>query len=483
MSEKPRLTTTWWVVVTVGAVLVVGQLILPIGSPVWDYSYILGALGATVVMAVSTWRMATPLRRVWWCLTGYAGLWLAADILYLALQKTSGEVPFPGWPDLLYLSSYVVAAAGLVLLARRLHPGRDAEAWIDTGILTIAATSIVTVVILVPLVADLPTVDLTAVLTVAYPLADVVILAALLRIILIGGRLGAPSAMVVGAFAAVLAADILYNVEVVYGGSDLVEATYQALYLLGFVLLAGAASLPNADTMGGRPRTVEGTTSFRTRVIAVGVLTTPVVTLLVVWPDNRPVERLLAALTLSAIVLALVRIRRLLRVVDEQATQLGRQARTDPLTGLPNRRTLDYEVERLVREARAKGTPLTVAMLDLDHFKAYNDSLGHQAGDDLLRASARSWGEALPGRAFLARYGGEEFALLLPATNARIAAPLLDAVRLATPSGCTVSIGHAELTSRESGYDALHRADVALFAAKAAGRNRVMSAEEAGATP
>jgi diguanylate cyclase (GGDEF)-like protein len=140
---------------------------------------------------------------------------------------------------------------------------------------------------------------------------------------------------------------------------------------------------------------------------------------------------------------------------------------------------LDHELDRAVRTARSAGTPLIVVMFDLDHFKAYNDLAGHQAGDHLLQSVARAWSALIPEGAFLARYGGEEFALILPGQEAPGARSLLDRLRRAMPSECSVSIGFAQLADGETGLAALNRADRALYAAKAAGRDRVVSAEDA----
>ena len=94
--------------------------------------------------------------------------------------------------------------------------------------------------------------------------------------------------------------------------------------------------------------------------------------------------------------------------------RLQSTARTDALTGLPNRRVWDEDLERELARARRHGGALCLAMLDLDRFKAFNDQHGHQAGDQLLAAAATAWRPELRATDTLARYGGEEFAVLLP---------------------------------------------------------------------
>jgi diguanylate cyclase (GGDEF)-like protein len=124
---------------------------------------------------------------------------------------------------------------------------------------------------------------------------------------------------------------------------------------------------------------------------------------------------------------------------------------------------------------RAEGT-LCVAMVDLDHFKRFNDDNGHAAGDRLLRACAVAWkGHLRPGDT-LARVGGEEFAVLLPSCTLADAARVLERLRDATPSGATASIGVAEQQAGESAADLLARADSALYDAKESGRDRLQAA-------
>ena len=107
---------------------------------------------------------------------------------------------------------------------------------------------------------------------------------------------------------------------------------------------------------------------------------------------------------------------------DAHVALLARQARTDELTALPNRRAWDEAVEREMARAERTGEPLCLALLDLDHFKAYNDLHGHQAGDSHLRRTAAAWRRELRAIDVLARYGGEEFGVLLPSCDIKEAA-------------------------------------------------------------
>jgi len=114
------------------------------------------------------------------------------------------------------------------------------------------------------------------------------------------------------------------------------------------------------------------------------------------------------------------------------------------------------------------------AILDLDHFKKFNDTYGHPAGDTLLRGAADGWVPKLRAVDLLGRYGGEEFIVLLPASSGPEAATVIDRLRDATPSGQTFSCGVATWDGQESGEEMIARADRALYEAKAGGRNRTV---------
>jgi diguanylate cyclase (GGDEF)-like protein len=156
----------------------------------------------------------------------------------------------------------------------------------------------------------------------------------------------------------------------------------------------------------------------------------------------------------------------------ELLSRLESIARTDDLTGLPNRRAWEEQLPREVIRASRSRQPLCVAMVDLDHFKRFNDERGHQAGDRLLKEAAAEWEEALRATDILARYGGEEFALALPACPPDEALAVVERLRAATPEEQTCSAGIAHWDGSESAAALLGRADGALYEAKRLGRDR-----------
>lgn len=154
-----------------------------------------------------------------------------------------------------------------------------------------------------------------------------------------------------------------------------------------------------------------------------------------------------------------------------RVSRFARMANTDPLTGVPNRRAWDYELELALAHADRTGTPLCVLLIDFDHFKRFNDSRGHQAGDDLLRETTALWKGTLRGGDLLVRYGGEEFAVLLPDCGLEVATGVGERLRTAVPLGQTCSVGIACWDGEETAEELVSRADAALYAAKEAGRD------------
>lgn len=207
---------------------------------------------------------------------------------------------------------------------------------------------------------------------------------------------------------------------------------------------------------------------------------------------NRRLRQTREALRLrkQELLSANIDLRRSLGEIDQLQVLLREQATRDPLTKLYNRGYLDSTLEREMARCRREGMPLSVAMIDVDHFKSYNDRYGHPAGDACLRTVAATLqvGARRAGD-LVARYGGEEFSLVLPHTDSAAARQMAEAVRQAiealvipheqSPAGrVTISIGVATLADgSDYGVEGLLRAaDQALYRAKRAGRNQVRAA-------
>jgi two-component system cell cycle response regulator len=219
-------------------------------------------------------------------------------------------------------------------------------------------------------------------------------------------------------------------------------------------------------------------TAFRTAVV-------------LVEPEGPPVDRALAAIErgvqdilvepvrdaeLLTRVQAAGRTKGLQEEIVAQAQRLEALLVEDPLTGLANRRFILTQLNGMVSGARRHGRPLTVAVIDVDNFKAVNDTHGHAEGDRVLTAVARELRAHLRAEDVLGRLGGEEFLALLGDTDANAATAAAEHMRAsAAAAGVTVSIGWAAWEG-EAPDELLRRADDALYAAKAGGRDCVAGA-------
>ena len=174
----------------------------------------------------------------------------------------------------------------------------------------------------------------------------------------------------------------------------------------------------------------------------------------------------------------------------EHLEQFRRDAMTDSLTNLANRKAFDEHLEAACAKADAEGEALTLAMLDIDHFKRFNDTWGHQTGDQVLRYVASVMGRVAKTPRLAARYGGEEFAMIFPKENIDQVHRALETIRKEIASrslrrrstddelgAVTLSVGFAERRPDETAASLLERADTALYASKHAGRNCVTNAD------
>jgi diguanylate cyclase len=177
-----------------------------------------------------------------------------------------------------------------------------------------------------------------------------------------------------------------------------------------------------------------------------------------------------------------------IETLERALEDVRREAATDALTGVTNRRGFDMTLRDEAGAAMNSGDDLTLLLTDIDHFKRFNDSWGHQTGDEVLRLVAGTLRQNIRGRDCVARYGGEEFAVILPATALESAIIVGDKLRRAVEQRdfalrdaagvaprITVSIGAACYEPGEPLADWVHRADGALYRAKEEGRNRVIA--------
>jgi diguanylate cyclase (GGDEF)-like protein len=178
-------------------------------------------------------------------------------------------------------------------------------------------------------------------------------------------------------------------------------------------------------------------------------------------------EPLLASLVVLLVALLAITDRRSRRRI----AALEELARTDALTGLPNRRGWREQLDRELARASRSDDAVSVGLVDLDCFKGFNDEHGHQAGDRLLCELAKHSADRLRATDIFARYGGEEFALVLPSASIDYALEIVERVRAAVPGDQTCSAGIACWDKSETAEELMARADAALYEAKRRGRD------------
>jgi diguanylate cyclase len=180
-----------------------------------------------------------------------------------------------------------------------------------------------------------------------------------------------------------------------------------------------------------------------------------------------------------------------MEALREGLETVRRELMTDPLTGLSNRKHFEEMLGKVILHAAAQKTPLALILLDVDHFKRFNDTYGHLTGDQVLKLVGVTMRECVTGTATLARFGGEEFGILLPETTVEAARAAAEKVResvmrrelVKRSTGeslgkVTVSMGVAVMRPGDTAISLLERADQCMYVAKGAGRNRTVTDAE-----
>ncbi|MGH2920106.1 MAG: putative bifunctional diguanylate cyclase/phosphodiesterase, partial [Solirubrobacteraceae bacterium] len=430
----------------------------------WLFSGVLVAAAAVCLTRV--WLVRTD-RLIWTALGSGMLLWALGSMYWSAFVKGLASPPYPSGADLLYLSFYPAAYVALMLLVRRRQAVIGSSVWLDGLIGVLAIGAVGTAFVVPSMVADTGGATAVVATNLAYPLCDLLLIA-----LVVGGfalsawRPGRALALIGCGLILFAIADSIYLYRVASG--VFVEGTWlDALWPAGMLLLAIAAWQAPARS---------ATHTARTWPVLVAPILFSCASLgVLVYGNVNHIN--VASLTLATATLgaAFVRLTLSFREV-RQLSETRRQATTDELTGLPNRRLLYERMTAHLRSGRADGRPLTLLMADLDGFKELNDTLGHQAGDVLLKQIGPRVLDALRAGDTLARLGGDEFAVLLPGLDADAAVPVVERIQAAINQPFTirglrihieVSIGIASAPRHAADAEALvQRADVAMYQAK-----------------
>jgi two-component system cell cycle response regulator len=465
MRAISRLDKRAWITALLGAGWVLFAICSLVGRGADSSlgSRLYAALLASSAIACAWRAVVDPHERLAWSLmTAAIVCWTLGDLYWdVGLSDQAAAMQTPSLADSLYLAFYPLTYATLVLLVRRQAGVATRDLWID-GVIGASCMTALALAVAVPAVdvADGDTLDLA--LTVAYPVLDVVLLGFVILVFSLSGwRPGRRWALMGLGLAAMALSDGAYLVETsqgLYSDGGILDAGWPAAALL----VALAAWQPSGSPAA--PRESDG------RLVLVpfvcGLVALALVTLAIFGTLAH--EAALPAL----LTLLLVTGRMAIAFVEGQHAmqENRREALTDGLTGLGNRRALLADLERAVARSTA-ASPSVCVLLDLDGFKAYNDAFGHPAGDELLSRLGQRLREVVDGHGVAYRLGGDEFCVLGGSRHGDTRR-LADAARAAlTETGeafaVTSSAGVVEIpTDAQLPSDVLQAADRRMYADK-----------------
>jgi diguanylate cyclase (GGDEF)-like protein len=418
-----------------------------------------------------------------------AWLWFAAgqllNVLGTLAEAVIGRVlhleTWPSAADVLWLGLYPGLVIGLFLLIRHRTQGHDWGSLVDATTIT-TGLGLLSWVFLIRPVADDSSLSLVArVVSIAYPVGDILVLAMVTRLLVGAGSRTPAFRLLAAALLLYLVGDATWAV-INYVGLEpgpVAVRLLQMNFLTAYVLVGAAELHPSVREVGERAtqRALRLSPTLLA-LLTVASLLAPAILAYQVWQREVTDGVAIVIGSMALFLLVVTRMAQLLRQIEQQSKQLSQLTRVDELTGLPNRRAWSVELPAAIERARRDQVALSVALLDLDHFKRFNDDYGHQAGDRLLKGATAAWSAELRAVDQLARYGGEEFILLLPGATAELATGVLERLRAVTPAGQTFSAGVAAWDSNETSEELIARADQALYQAKDAGRDRILVATE-----
>jgi diguanylate cyclase (GGDEF)-like protein len=481
-----RPSAAAFVYIAAALVLIWLHASLELGSQAQGWIYDLVGASAVAAALFGAWRNR-PERRVPWVLMAAGqGLFVAGDIMW-NWYELIGEDPFPSLADVLYLAGYPLIALGLFLLIRRRIGDGDRGGLLDAAILTAAAAVLSWTFLMRPQVVGTEVDLLSLSITLAYPIADLILIGVAMGLLTTPGARTSAFLMLGASLGCMLVADQFYALQTL-DGTYVSGSALDTLYLVAYVLFGASALHPSMRRLTDpHPVPVTWLGPVRLVCLAAAMLTGPV--LLTMGPDAGSG---LAVIAVGSGLLSLLVLARLVGLVGLLArdvaqrraleAQLSFQAFHDPLTGLTNRRRFIEASEAALRE-RARPGSVAALFLDIDDFKTINDTLGHAAGDNALKAVSDRVRSALRVGDLAARLGGDEFGVLLrdlPGEDCAVhvaerllvalSEPLVIAgVPAAVGASIGIAIGTAEMRTAD---DLLGDADIAMYRAKAMGKGR-----------
>jgi diguanylate cyclase len=423
-----------------------------------------------LVAIIVSWRAirTKEARRSWVIFAFGISLYASGNVLWATWIEHLHSPPIPSISDAMWLSFYPAAYVGIVGLARLREQRAPTRVWLDSLVTALGTAAIGAAIVVRPVLASVSGGAAAVTTEMAYPVCDLLLAALIVGVLALRGwQLNRMWAMLGGGFLTLAAADCMYALQVA-GGASAPSSTTNFVYEIGVVLLALAAwqsqgtletdAVPSTATLGIPAAFTVG---------ALGLL---------VYDHFSRLDPLALALALLTILAAFARTALAFGDVTALA-ETRRQALTDELTSLPNRRHFLRLVRAAITASRSTDSSVALMIVDLDHFKELNDTLGHEAGDQLLRQVGARLLHALRTSDMAARLGGDEFGVVLsdtrdPVSAALVADKILGAMRepfsiRGLNLRVTASIGIALFPEdAQNDEQLMQHADVAMYEAK-----------------
>jgi diguanylate cyclase (GGDEF)-like protein len=485
-SRNKLQAWAWLGVPVVGMLLILLFFALPTGATEQSAVYDLLGLAAVGASLLGIWLHRASGWQPWLIMTLGQLSFVIGDIIW-TIYAALGEDPFPSSADVAYVLGYPLIAIGLGIAIRRRVRGGDRAGLLDGAILATGAVVVWWTFILGPLVAATDPDPLTFAISIAYPIGDLLLIGLALGLVMTPGAKSASFRLLVAHLVVLLVGDLVFNLQSL-DGTYVDGGLLDGVWLVAYVLFAMAAMHPTmAAIFEPRPIAVALLGPIRLALLGAAMLVGPAL-LAIGHAGGDSIVIVVAVATAVLSVLVLVRLASMVghlsRDIERRAVleaQLSFQAFHDPLTGLANRRRFIDAVG----DAITAGTGAVVLFIDLDDFKDVNDEMGHDAGDALLTAVGHRILSAIRPDDLACRIGGDEFAVLLPETAAldqaeAVAQRLLEALaapveiegrELVVPASIGIAAAAAGETLAVD--ELLRRADVAMYHAKAQGKNRL----------
>ena len=418
--------------------------------------------GLLVAAAVTCLARGILLRaeRLPWLLLGTAlSLWTAGDLYYYFVLSGQAEVPIPSIADAFYLAFYPVSYVALALLLRKRMRGFRGHLWLDGMIASLAVAALGAAVIFDEVLRTTGGSALVIATNLAYPLADLLLLALVVAIFgLTGWRFDATWALVGLGFGVFAIADSVYLYETA-AGTYVEGGPLDVGWPAALVLIACSAWQPL--------RKLEGVRAESWQALTLPTIFASIALTLLVYDHFVRINTVALALATATLAAIIVRAVLTFRERVQLLAASREEAMTDALTSLGNRRRFIMDMERELVTSR-EADPTALVVFDLDGFKAYNDAFGHAAGDTLLNRVAGRLRTAMEGSGTAYRLGGDEFCILAPTAYMGAGSLLERAVEALTEEGegfaVTCSYGSVVVPNEASALtEALRIADDRMY--------------------